>query len=356
MKNNVMKYASVILPIIGFVFAIYWVVANERPKVVAAAVNEPAATPFTKTIAGSGIIESANENVNVAPAISGQVVKVFVKQGAQVKRGAPLYQIDPRQQAAAVNEAAAQMDKQAATIETARAEVMNQQAALKSAEANVNALQATYEDAEQITKRNEVLGREGVISEQLKLTSLKAAEAARGRLEQAKAQLAQVKAQNATAAARLREAEAALAALRAQKQQLNVGLEKLTVTAPRDGRVLQVNIREGEFVSSTPQIAPILFGDTEYMQVRVDIDEINASRVPPGAPAVALLKGNAKRRMDLEFVRIEPYIVPKKSLTGDNSERVDVRVLQVVYRFRPPQFPVYVGQQVDVFLDGTAAN
>jgi hypothetical protein len=54
--------------------------------------------------------------------------------------------------------------------------------------------------------------------------------------------------------------------------------------------------------------------------------------------------------MPLRFVRIEPYVVPKRSLTGDSLERVDTRVLQIVYAFDRPAFPVYVGQQVDVFI------
>ena len=54
--------------------------------------------------------------------------------------------------------------------------------------------------------------------------------------------------------------------------------------------------------------------------------------------------------MPLRFVRIEPYVVPKRSLTGDSLERVDTRVLQVIYEFQRPSFPIYVGQQVDVFI------
>src|SRR5260370_21933928 len=54
------------------------------------------------------------------------------------------------------------------------------------------------------------------------------------------------------------------------------------------------------------------------------------------------------------FLRIDPYVVPEHSLTGDNTERVDVRALQVIYRFDPPPFPVYVGQQVDVFIASTS--
>jgi HlyD family secretion protein len=86
------------------------------------------------------------------------------------------------------------------------------------------------------------------------------------------------------------------------------------------------------------------------LQVRADVDEVNAPLVKPGSPAVAYLKGATGQAIPLDFARIEPFIVPKKSLTGDNTERVDTRVLQIIYRFDPPSFPVYVGQQVDVFI------
>jgi len=43
--------------------------------------------------------------------------------------------------------------------------------------------------------------------------------------------------------------------------------------------------------------------------------------------------------------------VPKRSLTGDSTERVDTRVLQVLYRFDRGDLPVYVGQQMDVFVE-----
>jgi hypothetical protein len=95
----------------------------------------------------------------------------------------------------------------------------------------------------------------------------------------------------------------------------------------------------------------ILLGDTETLQVRADIDEVNAPLVMPGSAAVAYLKGYTDKAIPLTFDRIEPYIVPKRSLTGENRERVDTRVLQVVYRFEKPAFSVYVGQQVDVYIE-----
>ena len=60
-------------------------------------------------------------------------------------------------------------------------------------------------------------------------------------------------------------------------------------------------------------------------------------------------------RKSLTFVRVEPYVVPKKSLTGDASERVDSRVLQVIYSIANPCCPLYVGQQVDAFIDASTS-
>lgn len=137
---------------------------------------------------------------------------------------------------------------------------------------------------------------------------------------------------------------------RAQLNDVKVRLELLSVRAPRDGTVLQVNLREGEYaVVNAPEPA-VLLGDISRLQLRADVDESDAPRVRPGCEAVAFLKGTRENPIPLEFERIEPYIVPKKSLSGESTERVDTRVLQVIFRFPNPDFPVYVGQQMDVFL------
>lgn len=54
----------------------------------------------------------------------------------------------------------------------------------------------------------------------------------------------------------------------------------------------------------------------------------------------------------LSFTRIEPYVIPKQSLTGNNQERVDTHVLQVIYSFDSNrQYSVYVEQQMDIFIE-----
>ena len=64
------------------------------------------------------------------------------------------------------------------------------------------------------------------------------------------------------------------------------------------------------------------------------------------------MKGDPTVTFPLVFTRIEPYVIPKVSLTGSSTERVDTRVLQVIYSLtRPTDPPLYVGQQVDVFIE-----
>jgi hypothetical protein len=93
-----------------------------------------------------------------------------------------------------------------------------------------------------------------------------------------------------------------------------------------------------------------VLGETGSLLVLADVNESDASRATPVSSATASLKGNPSRSFPLKFQRVVPFMVPKKNLTGSNSERVDVRVLQIEFRFTPPPFPVYVGQQLDVFI------
>jgi len=83
------------------------------------------------------------------------------------------------------------------------------------------------------------------------------------------------------------------------------------------------------------------------------VDEQIASRVKPGARATGFIKGDSAHPIPLEFVRIEPYVIPKRSLTGASIERVDTRVLQVIYKFNnnQPERPIYVGQQMDLYIE-----
>jgi hypothetical protein len=94
----------------------------------------------------------------------------------------------------------------------------------------------------------------------------------------------------------------------------------------------------------------MVLGETVPLHVRIDVDESEIDRAALGAPAVISPRGNAGRRVRATFVRAEPLVVPKRSLTNESSERVDVRVLQLVYALPQEVSGFFVGQQVDAFI------
>jgi len=300
--------------IIGMAAMFFLVARLKKPEPVAPPLVEPAAAPYQAAIGARGLVESLGENVRIAPLVNGVVEEVSVKVGDHVKKGAPLFRVDSREARAAVASREAEIP-----VLTAR---------LEEAEAN---LAEKRDQLDRVTK----LGSKNVASEE---------EVRRANFQHRAAQALQTR-----AAAELTQGKALLA-------EAQTDLDLTLVTAPRDGEILQVNVRAGEYASPNTMTEAILLGDTSTLQLRADVDEDSAWRVRPGAPATAYIKGSRENPIPLTFVRVEPYILPKKSLTGESTERVDTRVLQVIYTFAMPKTPVYVGQQMDVFIDGAPST
>jgi multidrug resistance efflux pump len=147
------------------------------------------------------------------------------------------------------------------------------------------------------------------------------------------------------------QAQAAVDRAAAERDLAQTNVDLRTVRAPVDGEVLQVNVRPGEFVATFAAQNLIVLGNTQRLHVRVDIDENDIPRLQPNAAAVALLKGRSDITFPLTFVRVNPFVIPKRSLTGESTERVDTRVLQVIYAIDTEHRTLYAGQQLDVFID-----
>jgi len=84
-------------------------------------------------------------------------------------------------------------------------------------------------------------------------------------------------------------------------------------------------------------------GRLSPMQMRIDIDEEDCWRFYNGAKATAFVRGNANIQFPMKFIRVEPYVIPKTSYTGETIERIDTRVLQVIYQFDQSDLPVFQG-------------
>jgi HlyD family secretion protein len=312
MISTLLRYATILGAVAG-ILAMIRVMRqqddNELPQAATPPVA-PAAKPFKHAVAATGILESLSENVAIGVPAPGLVTEVLVKVNDPITAGQPLFRIDDRE---------------------LQAEKLGLLAQLEVARADVAVRDAQVAKTTRQLDRLDSLGDSKAIS--------------REQLDAARDDLAIARAQLAAARTQIRSAEAAV-------ERLDRLIARLTMHAPKAGTVLQVNIRAGEYAATSPRSPAMLIGETGRLQIRADIDEQNATRIRPGQNAVATLKGDPRVSMPLEFVRVEPYIIPKVSLTGASTERVDTRVLQVIFSLqRPAETPVYVGQQVDVMIE-----
>ncbi len=290
---------NVLLPIVAvgaLLLAGASVVRHLPQRELTDAPSPPPESQFSERVAAVGLIEASTENIAVGTHLAGIVQRVFVSAGQHVNVGDPLFEIDNRH-------LRAQLDLQRAALAVAVAELA---------------------DLENQLGRAETLSRQKVIS-------LDELDRRRFGVRTLRARVAQ-----ADAAAKASETEIA----------------RSRVAAPIEGEVLKLNARPGEFAAAGATPEPLLLlGCLVPLHLRVDVDEQDAWRVEARAKAVAAVRGNPSQQTTLEFVRFEPYVLPKRSLTGGSAERVDTRVLQVIYRFQPDGLPIHVGQQMDVFIE-----
>ena len=302
-----------ILPLIGILaaaWAAYAIAHTTTHRESTIPPSPPPVSDFRDTVAAVGLVEASTENIAIGTPLSGIVPKVFVGAGDAVRAGDPLFELDTRQ-------LRAELDVRRQTLAVARSRA-------RVADARLDDLRRQLSFAEQVKDKRAVSAEE----------------------------LSRRRSAVDTAAAELDEARAQVAAAEAQVRATAVEIERSTVRSPIDAEVLQVKLRVGEFAAAAPSESPLMvLGRSKPLHVRVDVDEHEGWRVRAGSAAVGRLRGNAELKTPLSFVRFEPFVIPKKSLTGDSTERVDTRVLQVIYKVEQDDLPLFVGEQLDVFID-----
>jgi len=358
MRNKVLFALSIMGVLAGIVSAyIYGMHKNPQPPVF-----NPAANPYAKGIYTNGIIESYQNNganINIYPEVSGAVTKIPVSEGQIVRKGTPLLIMDDSVQKAIAEQQKSQAEAALAlleelksqprkeTLEIAKAQVETASASLKSAQDQLDKQSKSYE-----------LNPKSVSKDVL--------DNAENGVKVAKANLGVVQRQY-----ELTKAGAWIYDIRNQEKQYNALskaftasnalLAKYTIKAPIDGVVLSVNTAVGSYVSSqgaydtyTQGLAPVMvMGSSEnYIGVRCYIDEILLHRLPQGTQMKAqmFIRGT-NISIPLEYVRVQPYVSPKIALSNQRTERVDERVLPVIFRFeKPKDIHLYPGQLVDVYI------
>jgi HlyD family secretion protein len=311
-KNALRVYVLPLMALMGMLFGLWTVYWTQKEVPVPPILFPPPQSPYGHAIAASGIIEASSQNIAIGTPFSEIVEQVFIVGGADVKKGDPLFKLDTRSFEAARDTAKSTLDQARAVMEDKK---------------------------EQYSFYTRLKDRTAV------------------------SELAYKQAYYA-----LKNAEEAVKVAEGTLAQRETDIERSTVRAPMDGKILQANVRVGEIAPIIPVISNraswqtaangtlVLMGEVLPLQVRIDIDEEDAWRFESGARATAFVRGNSRINFPMTFQRIEPYIVPKSSFTGATTERVDTRVLQVLYNFEKGLLPIYAGQILDVYIEAGPAH
>lgn len=337
----------VVVSLISLFVIIILMQDNERTPVQQQAVITPL-SPFKNHISGVGIVEPSSGNILIGTPVSRMIDKVLVKVGTKVKKGDILFQLEALDlyadlvvRDAAYESALANIQKLEALPRTE--DLISAEASLKSAQLELEQTKEQYEMVQSLQDPR-ALSKEEVDRRRYNL------ERAEAKLQQAKADLDKIKAGTWHPDLTIARLEAVQA--KANMERIKADIERTIIRSPIDGKVLQIKIHEGEFPSADASRNPIMIlGNTDELYLKVSINQFDVPEFRSTAPAVAYLQGDARIEFPLEFIRLEPFLVNKQNLTNDITERVDTRVLQIIYLLKKSDQRIFVGQQMDVFIE-----
>jgi HlyD family secretion protein len=355
--NKVIFFLAAAGFLAGLVAAyLFSVVRKAQPPVFT-----PVSSPYSTAIYANGIIESdqsSGSNINVYPEVSGPITQVLAHEGQAIAAGALLFTIDDSVQRATTEQFRLQADAALSVLNELKAEPRDETLAVataqvKLAESNLKAASDQYDkdkssydiDPKSISKDVLDTAQDGV-------------QQANAGLDVARRQFELTKA--GAWSYDIANQEKQFEALRQSYQAASALLMKYSVKAPADGVVLSLNAAAGSYVSPQGAFDPyteafdqivILGPPQDHLAVRCFVDEILISRLPSPWHIVAQMSvAGTDIKVPLEFVRIQPYVSPKIELSNERQEKVDLRVLPVIFRFPKQDLPVYPGQLVDVYI------
>lgn len=347
------RWATIVLAVVGLAIGVYAVSTSKDPTPDLPLAREASVNPFAKGVAALGIVEPAGRNVGVVAPEAGLVVEVFVDVGDSVAKGRPLFRLDERQLRADLVRAEAALG--AAEQEIARWRALPRAEDVPPLEAAVERAAAVVADRREDLDRLEEGAKRGAANDRDVLRARFAVQAAEADLAGRRADLDRLKAGGW--APDLAILEANLAQRRSEVQALKLLIERLTVVAPRDGVVLRRNVEAGEYASVSNERPAMILGNLDALNVRAQVDEEDIALIGETPKAVGRTRGAVVATVELTLVRIEPFARRKSDLAGDNLERVDTRVIDVVFAVKgPAPLRLFPGQSVDVFVEADAVK
>ncbi|WP_313308473.1 HlyD family secretion protein [Stutzerimonas nitrititolerans] len=268
----------------------------------------------------------------LAPQVNGYVTQVLVQDFEEVTRGQPLVRIDDRQYRQLVEQRRAELAAQRFQLENLEQTLASNHATLASRRAELSAAEAELQRALADERRVNELAERGSVSirerDQIRAT----ARAAGANVKQGQAAIAiaeqTLKASEVSRGGLQAQVEIAQAALKRAR----IDLDNTAIEAPRDGRVSEVTVRQGQYVAAGTQL---LYLVPEQLWVIANYKETQTFAMRPGQPVTievdaldgARLRGRVQRMAPAtgsEFAVLRP-----DNATGNFTkvvQRIPVRI------------------------------
>lgn len=245
-------------------------------------------------------VVSANV-VQIAPRVSGTVIRVHVSDDAVVQAGDPLFSLDPRPFELAVQQAEANLGTALQTVDASGASLVAAQAAVTQARTTLENTRAEADRTFQLEERGIVAAARGDDARAAVENAAARLDQAQANLDSARAQLGPDGADNPT-----------IRAATAQLEQAQYDLASTTVTAPHLGVVTNVTLSDGQFIGAgSPALT---FIDAEAGWITVDLRENQLQKIEAGDPAHVLFDALPGRIFDARVQSIAWGIAPGRTV------------------------------------------
>jgi HlyD family secretion protein len=150
-------------------------------------------------------------------------------------------------------------------------------------------------------------------------------------------------------------AEGQLGVARSELSASRAALDKLTIRAPVDGTVLQINARPGEAVSPATTTPLVQLGDISGLRVRAELDERDMEKIKSGQPVLVRPTALRGREVAGKVSFIAPLVEAGRYSALGQRNMTDVDVVEVLIELSEPG-PLTVGMKVDVYFRQDAAS
>lgn len=337
--NRKYFYFILAFTLLCFLLILVFFIGN-KPEQQATQDVQVESPPFLTYISGSGIVEPVSGNIIISSPFNRIVEKINVSVNDKVKKGAVLFQLYNQDLRATLKIKQIKYEDSLSNLYKQKA--LPREEDLTIAQETLNRAQAVFNES--IVEY--CMANRRPLSKEEKCMSLYKYQQAEAEFLVAQAQFEKIK--SGAWQPELRIAQDKVEQAKADIEAMEADIEQTYIKSPIDGTVLQIKIHEGE--TSDPSKTAIILGNIDEFNLRVGIDQFNEPRFHSDCPAVAFKQGDITTEFPLEFIHIEPFMVPKKYLTNELHEKVDTQIFEILYRIKKTNSHLFIGEQMDVYI------